>query len=107
MNSIVERKHLNCNDGCVTLYAIGGVFTWKNQRLGGIPFSVTLPKALESVNADLMSQDELRRKLQKGLYDAENGNVRLAAKAFDEFRENHFFQSFFSTDRQYGHLRCP
>ena len=62
-----------------------------NQILlvGGIPFSVTLPKASESVNADLMSQDELCRKLQKGLDDAENGNVRLAAKAFDEFRENH------------------
>ena len=51
-----------------------------NQILlvGGIPFSVTLPKAPESVNADLMSQDELRRKLQKGLNDAENGNVRPA-----------------------------
>ena len=57
--------------------------------VGGIPFSVTLPKAPESVNADLMSQDELHGKLQKGLDDAEKGNVRLAAKAFEEFRENH------------------
>lgn len=56
--------------------------------VGGIPFSVTLPKAPESVNADLMSQDELRGKLQKGLDDADKGNVRLAAKAFEEFREN-------------------
>ena len=48
-----------------------------------------MPKAPESVNADIMSQDELRRKLQTGLDDAESGNVRPAAKAFDEFREKH------------------
>lgn len=64
--------------------------------VGGIPFSVTLPKAPESVNADLMSPDELRRKLQTGLDDAENGNVRPAAKAFEEFREKH------TTDVLYG-----
>ena len=57
--------------------------------VGGIPFAVTLPKAPESVNEDLKSAEELCRKLQKGLDDVENGKVKLASKAFDEFRENH------------------
>ncbi len=57
--------------------------------VGGIPFSVTLPRAPESVNADLMSQDELLKKLQKGIDEGSKGNVRSAAKAFEEFRESH------------------
>ena len=57
--------------------------------VGGIPFAVTLPKAPEIVNEDLKSAEELCRKLQKGLDDVENGKVKLASKAFDEFRENH------------------
>ena len=57
--------------------------------VGGIPFAVTLPKAPESVNEDLKSAQELCRKLLKGLGDVEDGKVKLAAKAFDEFRENH------------------
>lgn len=57
--------------------------------VGGIPFAVTLPKAPERVNADAMTAEELCRKLQKGLDDAEQGNVKLASKAFDESRENH------------------
>ena len=57
--------------------------------VGGIPFAVTLPMAPESVNADLMSPDEIHSKLQKGIDDAEKGKVRLAAEAFNEFRENH------------------
>ncbi len=54
--------------------------------VGGIPFSVTLPKAPASVNADLMTSDELRAKLRKGLEDAEAGRVQDAAAAFDAFR---------------------
>ena len=41
---------------------------------GGIPFSVTLPKAPVSVNADLMNKA---------------GRVQDAASAFAKFRENH------------------
>ena len=54
---------------------------------GGIPFSVTLPKAPATVNADLMTDDELRAKLRKGLKDAEAGRVQDAAAAFEAFRE--------------------
>ncbi|MGN1412617.1 MAG: type II toxin-antitoxin system RelB/DinJ family antitoxin [Anaerovoracaceae bacterium] len=57
--------------------------------VGGIPFAVTLPKAPERINADAMTAEELRSKLQNGLDDAEKGNVMLASKAFNEFRENH------------------
>ena len=50
--------------------------------VGGIPFSVTLPKVPESINADLMSDYELEMKLRQGVMDAENGNYTDAEKAF-------------------------
>ena len=56
---------------------------------GGIPFPVTLPKAPASVNADLMTTNEIRTKLQEGYNDMEKGNVQEAAAAFKKFRETH------------------
>ncbi len=44
--------------------------------VGGIPFPVTLPKAPASVNADLMTDGELRAKLRKSLEEAETGGTR-------------------------------
>lgn len=54
--------------------------------VGGIPFSVTLPKAPVSVNTDAMTADEIHAKLQRGLDDAENGRVQDARQAFEAFR---------------------
>jgi addiction module RelB/DinJ family antitoxin len=56
---------------------------------GGIPFSVTLPKAPESVNADMMSVSQIREKLAEGLSDVENGKVRSAKETFKRFKESH------------------
>ena len=56
---------------------------------GGIPFSVTLPKAPVSLNADLMTTDEIHAKLKEGYNDMEKGNVQEAAAAFKKFRETH------------------
>lgn len=56
---------------------------------GGIPFAVTLPKAPDTINADLMTTEELQTKLQKGYDDIETGNVQNAANAFAKFRESH------------------
>ena len=42
---------------------------------GGIPFAVTLPKAPEAVNADVMTNDELKAKLLKGYDDIDAGNA--------------------------------
>lgn len=56
---------------------------------GGIPFAITLPKAPDTINADLMTAAELHTKLQKGYDDIATGNVQNAANAFDRFRENH------------------
>ncbi len=54
--------------------------------VGGIPFSVTLPKVPEAVNADRMTTDEVHAKLKKGLSDVEAGRVQDARQAFDAFR---------------------
>ena len=56
--------------------------------VGGIPFSIVLPKAANSVNADMMST-QIHQKLEKGYADIEKGNVEDAASAFVAFRERH------------------
>ena len=56
---------------------------------GGIPFAVTLPKAPESVNADVMTNDELKAKLLKGYDDIDTENTKDAEDAFGRFRECH------------------
>lgn len=56
---------------------------------GGIPFAVTLPKAPVSVNADLMTTNEIHAKLKEGYNDIEKGNVQDASVAFQKFRKTH------------------
>jgi len=56
---------------------------------GGIPFAVTLPKAPNSINADMMSVSQIRNKLNEGLSDIDNGNERQAREAFARFRKGH------------------
>ena len=46
--------------------------------VGGIPFSIVLPKAANSVNADMMSATQIHQKLEKGYADIEKGNVEDA-----------------------------
>lgn len=57
--------------------------------VGGIPFAVVLPKTASTVNTELMSVEEIHRKLEKGYADIEKGNVEDAASAFAAFRERH------------------
>ncbi len=56
---------------------------------GGIPFSVSLPKAPASVSADAMTVEGIHQKLEKGYCDIAAGNVQNAAEAFAKFREQH------------------
>ena len=54
---------------------------------GGIPFSVSLPKAPVSIHADAMTTEEIHQKLEKGYNDIAAGRVQNAAEAFAKFRE--------------------
>ena len=54
---------------------------------GGIPFAVTLPKAPDVINADLMTDEQIHEKLQKGYDDRQAGRIQDAASAFAKFRE--------------------
>ena len=54
---------------------------------GGIPFAVTLPKAPDVINADLMTDEQIHEKLQKGYDDMHAGRIQDAASAFAKFRE--------------------
>ena len=54
---------------------------------GGIPFAVTLPKAPDSINADMMGTSQIRDMLKVGLCDIDCGRVRPAREAFARFRD--------------------
>ena len=56
---------------------------------GGIPFAITLPKAPEDINADVMTDKEIHAKLQSGYDDVKAGKVKKAAEAFKSFNERH------------------
>lgn len=56
---------------------------------GGISFSVTLPKVPDAINVDLMTNEQLHIKLNKGYDDIETGKVQNAANAFAKFKETH------------------
>lgn len=53
---------------------------------GGIPFAVTLPKAPDSVNTDVMSTSRIREMLNEGIDDIENERVLSAKDAFAQSR---------------------
>lgn len=55
---------------------------------GGIPFSVSLPKAPVSVNADQMNAEEIYNHLESGMNDAREGRTQNASEAFARFRES-------------------
>jgi len=64
-----------------------GMFLKQISLTGGIPFAVTLPKAPNEINADKMSVSQIRERLDEGLSDIANGNVRPARKAFEDFKK--------------------
>lgn len=49
---------------------------------GGIPFAITLPKAPEDINADVMTDEEIHAKLQNGYDDVKAGKAKKVAEAF-------------------------
>ena len=56
---------------------------------GGIPFTVTLPNAHESIDTTKISTDEIHDNIQKGYESYKAGRTQNAAKAFECFRESH------------------
>ena len=63
------------------------IFLKQITLTGGIPFAVTLPKAPDSINADMMSASKIREKLGDGLSDIENDKVRPAREVFTQFKK--------------------
>ena len=48
---------------------------------GGIPFSVSLPKAPVSIHADAMTTEEIHQKLEKGYNDIAAGRVQKCSRS--------------------------
>ena len=77
------------NWGVFIIYLIRSCIVTQIALVGGIPFSVVLPKVPESINANAMTSAELHAKLDKGYEDIDKGNVVDASDAFAKFREKH------------------
>jgi antitoxin component of RelBE/YafQ-DinJ toxin-antitoxin module len=56
---------------------------------GGIPFAVTLPKAPNHINTDMMTASQIHSILDEGLADIENGKARPAKEVFKNFKEKY------------------
>jgi len=67
-----------------------GMFLKQVALTGSIPFSIALPKAPSSVNADMMNASQIRDKLNEGLSDIDSGRVRPAREVFEQFRKERF-----------------
>ena len=57
--------------------------------VGGIPFSVTLPNAPESIDTTRMTDEQTHAKIQRGYDSYKAGRTQNAANAFERFRESH------------------
>ena len=57
--------------------------------VGGIPFSVTVPKPPVDIDASQMTEAQFHAKLQRGYDDYKNGRTQSATDAFAKFRESH------------------
>ena len=90
VNSIVKRQaeEILSELGIPMSTAIN-MYLRQINLTGGIPFSVELPKAPDEINTELMTDQELHDKLQKGYYDVETGKVSNAFEAFNLIREKH------------------
>ena len=57
--------------------------------VGGIPFSVTVPKPSADIDASQMNESQIHTKLQRGYDDYKSGRTQDARIAFSKFRETH------------------
>lgn len=57
--------------------------------VGGIPFSVTVPKPPADIDASQMNEAQIHAKLQSGYEDYKAGRTQDAKAAFSRFRESH------------------
>lgn len=55
---------------------------------GGMPFEIVLPKSPDSINTDLMTAEEIRKKFEEGYEYVKEGRMQNAKSAFVKFSEN-------------------
>lgn len=83
-----SAENILCQLGVPMASAID-MFLKQVTLTGGIPFAITLPKAPEGVNADMMGVSKLREKLNEGLSDIDNRKLRPAGEVFVQFQKGH------------------
>ena len=78
MSWYIVKEYLASNNNVVTIILVGG-----------IPFSVTVPKPPVDIDASQMTESQFHAKLQRGYDDYSAGRTQNAADAFAKFRESH------------------
>lgn len=82
---VKERAEVVLESLGVPMSTAINMFLRQVSLTGGIPFSVTLPPAPRSINADLMTDKELREKLRHSYKQIEEGKVYLAADVLEKY----------------------
>ncbi len=54
----------------------------------GIPFDVKIP-SVQPVNAEVLTEEQMNRELEKGYADMLNGKMKPAKKAFSDIRKDY------------------
>lgn len=75
----------------ISMSAAVSIYLKQIALVGGIPFDVKLPEAPDSVDADLMTDEELIAKIKKGYKNALKGKGKDAELAFAELEEKYNF----------------
>ena len=78
MSWYIVKEYLASNNNVVTIILVGG-----------IPFSVTVPKPPMDIDASQMTESQFHAKLQRGYDDYSADRTQNAADAFAKFRESH------------------
>ena len=76
----------------ISMSAAINMYLMQISLVGGIPFDVKLPEAPDSVNADLMTDEELLAKLKKSYEQSLKGEVKDVDEAFAELEEKYGFR---------------
>lgn len=84
------KKELDqmCDEMGMNITTFFMIYAKRALRDRRIPFPIeAMPLAPASVNAELMSAEQIRAKMEKSYKQIEEGNIYLAAEALEKYNE--------------------
>lgn len=81
-----QAEHILSNLGIPLATAID-IYLRQITIVGGIPFSIRMAPVPDTMNADMMSAEEINQSLEAGYQDAISGHTRDADAVFADLRK--------------------